>query len=317
VKDIVLNDTHDGFSYVALGHGGIVGVGQKIIAVPWSEFRVEVKETAREAKPERTVPGIVTPEPSAYDFGYRESYLVLNTTSELLGKLVGIEGREWPDVATPLSIQESGKAVTEEAVPEAMMPESRAAEARRLFESRKVAGLIGLDVRPDKVLKPVAAMPRILESIAPPDLDIETFDYTGTDYTSTFGTIGEIRDLLVNTNNGRLIYGVVLLNKLKGYENESSIVPWSALRILPTEPRFARLSVPDTETLLAFRTSEIQHRMLANQGFAHGIFDAYDQQPQWETLGFVAPEPEPMTPSREPMKEPGAKPESPEGMYDR
>jgi len=273
VKDIVLTEQRDAIAYVALGHGGILGAGEKIIPVSWNEFNLRTNT----AKTEQGRDLGRTQLSDLFDFTYQERHLVLNVNPDALDQIKGVGDRNWPDRTTPLAQLIQARQVTQ--------PEFSEAREKQ-FETRRLAKLIGMEVRPDKQLM-------LTSAVRTGSMERRPLADTVADSTETltFNSIGEIQDVVFNAKNGRLIYGVVSLDKIENYQDEASIVPWSALQFQATEPRFARLSVPDTDTLLAFTISEIQNRMLANQGFARGIYGAYDRQPQWEVLGFVGPEP--------------------------
>ncbi|MCL5269798.1 MAG: PRC-barrel domain-containing protein, partial [bacterium] len=277
VKDIVLNDSRDAVSYVAVGIGSGSGAAEKIIAVPWGDFRI-----GKPAAHEKGMTGAM----KAMHEG-PVNCLAFDVTTDRLAKLPGIEAGRWPDKAFSLAEQEKALTVASKPVTETQPA---------AFELRRLTKLIGLDVRPDKELvHEVAATP---ETAAP--MTGATESRPAGEAEHIYQPIGSVKDVVFNAHNGRIIYGVVLLSKLTGYENESSIVPWSALSFESTEPLYARLNVPDVNTLLAYTPAAIQERALANRGFARDIFEAYNRQPQWEVLGFVSPEPaKPMGRSRE------------------
>jgi sporulation protein YlmC with PRC-barrel domain len=271
VKDIVLTEQRDAVAYVALAHGGILGAGEKILPIAWNEFHLMTSPAGTERGRELGR----TQLSDLFSFKYQERHLMLNVNPDQLDQIQGVGDRNWPDRPVPLAQLIQARQIAQQEVSEAR---------EQQFETRRLSKLIGMEVRPDKQLTLTSA-PMGRGAAQPVDTTARTTE------TRTLDTIGELKDVVFNTNNGRLIYGVVSLDKIENYEEEASIVPWSALQFQATEPRFARLSVPDTDTLLAFRISEIQNRMLANQGFARGIYGAYDRQPQWEVLGFVGPEP--------------------------
>jgi sporulation protein YlmC with PRC-barrel domain len=47
IEDIVLTPQRDGISYVALSYGGTMGIGSKLLAVPWSAFEVRPQEQGK------------------------------------------------------------------------------------------------------------------------------------------------------------------------------------------------------------------------------------------------------------------------------
>jgi sporulation protein YlmC with PRC-barrel domain len=75
VDDLVIDMNTGKISYVALGFGGVLGLGEKLFAVPFSQMKVE-----------RTSD---------------ESYFVLNVSKERLMEAPGFDKSHWPDLADP------------------------------------------------------------------------------------------------------------------------------------------------------------------------------------------------------------------------
>ena len=70
VEDIVIDLDRGHIAYVALACGGFLGVGQKLLAIPWSAIRVDVEHAS----------------------------LLLDVDRERLEKAPGFEKDNWPDV---------------------------------------------------------------------------------------------------------------------------------------------------------------------------------------------------------------------------
>lgn len=77
VKDLVLDAANGKIRYAALSYGGFLGVGDKLFAVPWNQFRVQ------------------------WDAGAKKYYLVLSLEEETLKKAPGFDSAHWPDFADP------------------------------------------------------------------------------------------------------------------------------------------------------------------------------------------------------------------------
>jgi len=75
VHDIALNVEDGKIAYLALSHGGVLGVGDKLFAVPYSQV--------------------------AFNHGKEEMWFVLDMTKEKLNAAPGFDQRAWPDFADP------------------------------------------------------------------------------------------------------------------------------------------------------------------------------------------------------------------------
>ncbi len=75
VDDLVLNLATGKTAYVAMGVGGVLGIGEKLFAVPFSALKVEHEKD--------------------------EMVFVLDTTKEKLESSPGFDKKHWPDFADP------------------------------------------------------------------------------------------------------------------------------------------------------------------------------------------------------------------------
>ena len=75
VDDLVLDANNGTIRYAAVSVGGFLGIGDKMVAVPWKAFDCKKDEDGN-------------------------SYLSLNTTKEKLEKAPGFDQNNWPDFAS-------------------------------------------------------------------------------------------------------------------------------------------------------------------------------------------------------------------------
>jgi len=73
VDDLVINVETGKIDYAALSHGGVLGIGDKLFAVPWNELQMA--------------------------FGQDENYFVLNMSKEKLEAAPGFNKDAWPNFA--------------------------------------------------------------------------------------------------------------------------------------------------------------------------------------------------------------------------
>jgi len=73
VKDVMLDLDTGRIAYVVLSYGGVMGMGDKLFAVPWGAFSVDENDKK----------------------------LILNVDQETLKNAEGFEKSNWPDTADP------------------------------------------------------------------------------------------------------------------------------------------------------------------------------------------------------------------------
>lgn len=77
VNDIVL-DLHTGkVAYIAMSVGGVLGIGERLFAVPFDQMRLEE------------------------DQNHNDRFFVINVSKEKLDKAPGFDKNHWPDFADP------------------------------------------------------------------------------------------------------------------------------------------------------------------------------------------------------------------------
>jgi sporulation protein YlmC with PRC-barrel domain len=298
VKDIVLSADRDKIEYVALGRGGILGMGEQLIAVPWSEFHVGKHEKTSAVS---RIPGARMVMESAGQA--EEKYLVLDITPDKLKSIQGFKSDAWPSQAQPLASQTTMTPGQEQPM---RGTESYGGQGQQ-FDLRRISKLIGCDVQADLASEET---PSRSSQPGSPETRSSTSGMEESRQgraSATGKEIGEIKDVAFNAQNGQLIYCVVSLDKLEQHAGKECVAPWSAIQF-QTEPQIARLNVPDTTTLVQFPFDESQHRDLSSREYAQRIFEAYDLQPRWEVLGFVSPEQEGSTMRRESPQQQGSSP---------
>jgi sporulation protein YlmC with PRC-barrel domain len=75
IDDLVIDVTTGRVAYAALGFGGVLGIGEKLFAVPWNQLHLQRDQDER--------------------------FLVLHVSSEALKKAPGFDKSHWPDFADP------------------------------------------------------------------------------------------------------------------------------------------------------------------------------------------------------------------------
>jgi len=75
IEDLVVNITTGRVSYAALGFGGVLGIGEKLFAVPWNQLQLRTDND--------------------------EHYFVLNVSKDALKAAPGFDKSNWPNFADP------------------------------------------------------------------------------------------------------------------------------------------------------------------------------------------------------------------------
>jgi sporulation protein YlmC with PRC-barrel domain len=81
IEDLVMDHSTGRIRYAVLSFGGVLGVGDKLFAVPWHDLKLVSKGT--------TAAGTE-----------KEEYYVLNATKEWLKNAPGFDKNHWPDFAS-------------------------------------------------------------------------------------------------------------------------------------------------------------------------------------------------------------------------
>lgn len=84
LKDVMLDSASGKIAYGILSFGGLLGIGNKLFAVPWSAFRVDAE---------------------------REQ-LVLDVPRERLKDAPGFDADHWPDFGDPRFVEQIGRHYT-------------------------------------------------------------------------------------------------------------------------------------------------------------------------------------------------------------
>ncbi len=100
--------------------------------------------------------------------------------------------------------------------------------------------------------------------------------------------LGRLRDIMIDTQQGKVAYGVLSLRSgLVAADKDMAVVPWSVLEIMP-QAGIARLNV-DRQTLDAIAFNDRNFPNLADPQYSRQLYERFNVTPYWETLGYVAP----------------------------
>jgi len=118
IEEVVINPTTGSIQYAVLSFGGIMGLGDKLFALPWTLIK-----------------------PTNVPEGRKDYTFLLNVDKAKLEKAPGFPKNNWPDISTPTWSQEIDRFY--EYTPSA----EAAIDANRQFRIVKLSDLLGKDVK--------------------------------------------------------------------------------------------------------------------------------------------------------------------------
>jgi hypothetical protein len=194
--------------------------------------------------------------------------LILPVSKDSLDRVQGFDKDAWPDQASANWQQQSGS-------------QQRMSDAQQSqFDTRKLSKIIGMKVE--------STTPITFRETSSSSRQQTQQQARSQDSSSGRTEIGKIKDCVLNSDNGRLIYGVVSLSEISGHTREMSVVPWEAIRV-DQQQQICLLQVTSGDSLLAFTFQQNQQPDLADRNYLERVYTAFNVEPQWEALGFVAP----------------------------
>lgn len=259
IEDIVLTPQRDAISYVALSYGGIMGVGGKLLAVPWSAFEVRPQEQGK--------------------------VVVLNVDENYLRTAKGFDKDNWPLTADKSWPGISSGNVSGEQ-PRSGMNEGMAAEPRGDQTYTPQA-----NERMEQGTAPMARSDELSKPISGSDIKyLRLSQLIGTPIKNSEGVqIGKLNNVMLDINAGKVAYGILSLDRsLVTADKNLAAIPWSAIRIDPQQ-KTALLNV-DKETLQAVAFDENHFPNLADPQYGRDLYQRFNARPYWETFGFVPSE---------------------------
>lgn len=255
VYDIVLTPDRKFVSYAALAHGGMLGMGTKYFAIPWS----------------------------ALQYSAANHSLLLDASKQDLDNAQGFDKNNWPDqpdtrwsrqagvsgyvppgeqpTTAPAEGVQAGAAVGTEQKTETSSTQTKTntwfmgcptfgTTSMSEIDSRRVSKIIGLDVR-----------------------------------NNSNEELGKLNNLVIDSNRGVVAYGIVSYGGIVGMGGSYVAVPWSAVTVQPSE-RVARINTTKANLDAVAFTSD-HYPDLASRTYAHDISEHFNAQPYYETYGFV------------------------------
>lgn len=308
VKDVVLDPSRTHIDYVVLAAGGMMGVHEKLFAVPWTSF--DTRDLTKDSKS-----------------------LTLNIPADRFAKASGFDRNAWPDrgdpqwtpegmapmAAVPQSMdflndpgyfktygfQSSEMPAPEKAAPQAVpqgsmaKPESKeyVTAHGRMYPSAETPYNFGYRNFEDYGYAPPPEVSAYQEPISsdqsvgakPAQLwDRRVSKLDGIEMKNLSDQkVGTIGDIMIDAHTGAVAFALVNSGGVLGFGGRVAVVPWSITSINVAD-HFARLTT-DQQKLDATTYAYGKLPDLSDRQVARNIYDQFGETPYWQAYGYAAP----------------------------
>lgn len=96
---------------------------------------------------------------------------------------------------------------------------------------------------------------------------------------------GSLEDIIVDTREGRLVYGIVSYGGFLGIAEDMAAVPWNSLEIMPQENMITMNANQDVLDQFAFEPGDIQR--LEDQQYSRRLHEQFNEEPYWVVYGYA------------------------------
>jgi sporulation protein YlmC with PRC-barrel domain len=261
IKEVVLNASRDRVAYVSVGYGGVAGVGDKHVAIPFSGL---VIETPRRDKIDK---------------------IVLNASKKDFDATPIFDTKHWPDQgdarwSAPPSMGEGTESGLRERAAGAMREGEAWARAgmdraREAMDANEKEGAMR-EQTPEMARKEMRSR-RLTEIVG---MTVKNYDNED---------MGDIDDVVLDLREGRPVYAVIGFGGFLGLGEKMAAVPWPAVDILPRLATARIDAGKDVLTAIAYEQGSPPD--LANMNTAGRIYERFKTEPYWQTFGYVEASP--------------------------
>jgi sporulation protein YlmC with PRC-barrel domain len=219
IQDVVLDGNGNRVSYVVVSYGGFMGLGDKLFAIPWSAFEFRHTGDRNDAKNQKDL----------------ENYTVhLSIAEEHLKNAPGFDQDKWPNVADEKFRSEIDAYYRQHASKDAKgvdtrmreMPDKMKGNVTNEGERSKTA-----DMMVDRTKTPTDTKGLLWIRRASNVIGADVHNKADED-------IGDISDLVVDTNTGRITYAVLSYGGFLGMGDKLFAVPVGALATKADDNKF-------------------------------------------------------------------------------
>lgn len=109
-------------------------------------------------------------------------------------------------------------------------------------------------------------------------------------HTRTAENVGTLEDLIVDMQEGRLIYGILSMGAMHA-DDKLAVVPWSSLQVRPRQGIISVDAEASAVESVAFAAVDFPN--LTDRNYATKIFRAFAREPYWQVYGYARVEADP------------------------
>jgi sporulation protein YlmC with PRC-barrel domain len=256
IEELVLTPHLERVSYAVLSFGGILGLGDKLFAVPFNalEIKPDGKLAVLDIDKSKLEQAQGFDKQHWPDFGNREWTKSLH---EFYGKESVHYGQYMKGQASDRGMSDMGMENTPTTMPGAAMHEGENADTHMKAVSdwkyRKLSELMGMDVKDAKSEK-----------------------------------LGVIRNVLLDLNHGVVAYAIIGYGGVASVGETLAPIPWNAVELRPSI-NYVIVNT-DRPTLDAVAFKDRTYPDFNDRTYAMGIYQKFNQEPYWEMLGYTGTE---------------------------
>jgi sporulation protein YlmC with PRC-barrel domain len=96
--------------------------------------------------------------------------------------------------------------------------------------------------------------------------------------------IGELNDLVLDTDDGDVAFGLIEVAHVQGIENQTVACPWQSVSILSGQKEASINASDEVLRSAAFNRDSMPD--FSNRDYGQGIYKKFDQQPYWTKYGY-------------------------------
>lgn len=96
---------------------------------------------------------------------------------------------------------------------------------------------------------------------------------------------GSLEDVIVDTREGRIVYGILSYGGVFGVGESMAAVPWNSLQVMEQEEKIALNAQQDKLERFAYRQGDI--RRLEDPQYSRRIHEAFNEEPYWVIYGYA------------------------------
>ena len=265
---------------MVLSYGGVLGMGNKLFAVPWSDIQMD---------------------PQKKNF-------VIDATTDQLKTAPGFDKNNWPNMADPAWKQRNDQfyrqnrqggapgtstspssgmsSMNNRTGPSATDQSATGGRTGTSASDQPAAGGQSAQSRRDRQSQSATGMPsassasltikyrRISELIG-----MSAKNFQGED-------LGDLDDAVIDTSQGRVAFGVLTVKEgFLGMGKEFALVPWTSFQIQPSTNSLRVNADKQTLDAVAFDAGHFPD--LQSKQYTQDIYKRFEATPYWEALGYT------------------------------